>query len=540
MDKNPTIAADPDPVMRERAGQQARERGASGSLNEADAARLCHDLEVRLVELDMQNEDLRHLAEMFQRLIDTIPMMIVIFDPKLQQFRFNMASREILGWTEEDALGRDFMAMIFPDPDYRAEVAAFIRAREPGWRDWKATAKDDRVVESSWANISLSDNTWMGIGIDIRERKRVEKALLESERRFRLLTENASDLVVIFDAKGSVSYASPSVRPISGYAPDDLIGRSVLDLVHPEDLPLAASALRRAVARPGERIPLELRVRHNSGDWLYLSVTGVNLLQEPAIRGLVVNAHDITERKRSDEALRRRTDDLVRANREVVAAHDEASLYLDIMTHDVRNANNVSSMYADLLADLAQGDLKTYARKLRDSIDRSTEILGNVATIRRAHEEAGHLVPVNLDAVITAEIGDFPRASIRHENMQVEVLADNLLPMIFTNLLGNAVKFGGQDVEIVIRAEERDGEVLVSVEDNGPGVPAEDREAIFHRFERGHVKGRGEGLGLFIVRTLIERYGGRVWVEDRVSGQPERGAAFRFTLKPAALVSPRQ
>lgn len=523
MNKNPTIAAEPDPVM--------WERGASGSINEADPARLCHDLEVRLVELETQNEELRHLAERFEQLIDTTPMMVAIFDPKLQQFRFNRAFRDILGWTEEDAPGRDFMAMVFPAPDYRAEVAAFMQSLEPGWREWKATAKDGSIVESSWANISLSDNTWIGIGIDIPECKRVEETLLESEERFRLLTENASDLVVVFDTEGSVSYASPSVRSVGGYAPEDLIGTSFLDLVHPEDLPRAKDALRRAVARPGERIPLELRVRHNSGDWLYLDVTGVNLLEEPAIRGLVANAHDITGRKRSEEALRRRTDDLARANREVVAAHDEASLYLDIMTHDVRNANNVSRMYADLLIDLAEGDLKMYAGKLRDSIDRSTEILGNVATIRRAHEEAGHLVPVNLDAVITAEMGNFPRASIRYENQQAEVLADNLLPMIFTNLIGNAVKFGGQDVEIVIRVEARDADLLVTVADTGPGVPGEEKEAIFHRFERGHVKGRGEGLGLFIVRTLIERYGGRVWVEDRVSGQPERGAAFKFTLR---------
>ncbi len=99
---------------------------------------------------------------------------------------------------------------------------------------------------------------------------------------------------------------------------------------------------------------------------------------------------DISRRKEAEEALRRRTDDLIRKSQEVEAARDEANMYVDIMTHDVRNANNVSSMYADLLADLAEGDLKTYAEKLHDSIDRSSEILRNVATIRRAQQESGH------------------------------------------------------------------------------------------------------------------------------------------------------
>ena len=102
-------------------------------------------------------------------------------------------------------------------------------------------------------------------------------------------------------------------------------------------------------------------------------------------------------------------------------------MYLDIMTHDVRNANNVSSMYADLLMDLAEGNLKAYAEKLHASIDRSSEILMNVATIRRASEETGNLVPVNLDAVIREEIGNFPDASIRYEGPRVDVLADGLL-----------------------------------------------------------------------------------------------------------------
>ena len=79
----------------------------------------------------------------------------------------------------------------------------------------------------------------------------------------------------------------------------------------------------------------------------------------------------------------------------------------------------------------------------------------------------------------------------------------------------------------------RDGEVRVSVEDTGPGVPNGIKKRLFARFERGLGHGRGEGLGLFIVRTLVERYGGKVRVEDRVPGRPEEGAAFRFTLKKA-------
>jgi PAS domain S-box-containing protein len=133
-------------------------------------------------------EELRQKAEMLQRLIDTIPAMIAIFDPNLQQFQFNTALRNILGWTEEDAAKGDFMTKVYPDPAYRAQVSAFMQSLEPGWRDWKATAKDGSIVESSWANISLSDDTLIGIGIDLRERKQVEKALKDASKKLNLLT----------------------------------------------------------------------------------------------------------------------------------------------------------------------------------------------------------------------------------------------------------------------------------------------------------------------------------------------------------------
>ncbi|WP_243668585.1 ATP-binding protein [Methanoculleus chikugoensis] len=111
------------------------------------------------------------------------------------------------------------------------------------------------------------------------------------------------------------------------------------------------------------------------------------------------------------------------------------------------------------------------------------------------------------------------------------VLVDGLLSEVVTNLIGNAVKHGGPDVEIEILVEDaEEGTVQVTVADTGPGgIPKEIREAVFARFGQES----SQGLGLSIVRMLVERYGGRVWVEDRVPGHPEEGAAFRFTLRQA-------
>jgi len=219
--------------------------------------------------------------------------------------------------------------------------------------------------------------------------------------------------------------------------------------------------------------------------------------------------------------------------RQLEAAEREANLYLDILSHDIRNAENISSLYTDLLIDMLEGEAKGYAQKVRSSIRKSIEILRNVSTIRRIHHETATLAPVDIDRVIRDEIGVFPEIRIRYDGTVLEVMADPLLPEIFTNLIGNAVKFGGPAVEVTIGVEVSDGEVRVSVEDTGPGVPDTMKEAVFMRFGQNRNRKSGQGLGLSITRMLVERYGGRIRVDDRVPGHPECGAAFRFTLKRA-------
>ena len=217
--------------------------------------------------------------------------------------------------------------------------------------------------------------------------------------------------------------------------------------------------------------------------------------------------------------------------RQLEAAEREANLYLDILGHDIRNAENISGLYADLLVDALTGKEKEYAQRVRSSVRKSIDILRNVSTIRRIRHESASLLPIDLDEVLRDEIAIFAGSRIRYGGTGVMVMADGLLPEVFTNLIGNAVKFGGPEVEIAIRVEERGSEVVVVVEDTGPGVPDDRKEAVFMRFGPNQSKKSGQGLGLSITRMLVARYGGTIRVDDRIPGNPEEGAAFRFTLK---------
>jgi len=388
---------------------------------------------------------------------------------------------------------------------------------------------------------------FFGTASDITERKQAEAKLRAAmEREHLRATELDATLasiasgVIIYDTTGAIVRMNEAVRKMIDRTPTSF------DPIHFEERQTGFGILREdGTPLPPEATPYyralhgetvqgeEAMVTRLDREPLWVDTSAAPIRDgSGAIVGAIAILTDITERKRAEEALIRHTEELTRLHSELEAANREANLYLDILTHDIGNTENVSRLYADLLLETLDGEAARYMGKLKRSINKSIEILGTVSTIRRIYQASPELKETDLDRVIRGAIEVFPTSAIRYTGTGHQVRADDLLPVVFNNLIGNATKHGGPGVEIAVRVEELNGEVQVSVEDNGPGVPDEDKEAIFHRYEQ-HKRGVGEGLGLYLVQILVERYGGRVWAEDRVPGRPGEGAAFRFTLKNA-------
>ncbi len=160
--------------------------------------------------------------------------------------------------------------------------------------------------------------------------------------------------------------------------------------------------------------------------------------------------------------------EVLSAQSRLAEANDEANLYLDIITHDINNVNTSSLALTELLLmKIADAD-KTHAMHLIASIDQSIEIIGNVSTIRRLHERKEAIHPVDLDVIIRNEILHFSTARISYTGTATLVMADSLIGQIFTNLVGNSVKFAGTNAEIGIAVSDKGGMVEVVVTDNGP------------------------------------------------------------------------
>src|SRR5690606_10516810 len=139
---------------------------------------------------------------------------------------------------------------------------------------------------------------------EIAERRRMEEALQRSEEHFRLLIERSSDIASILGPDGTMKYQSPSIERVLGYTAEEMIGKSTFEFIHPDDVERTLEAFRAMLESPGEPQTVELRYRHKDGSWRVVECYGRTLLPDSASAGVVVNARDITERKRAEEELR--------------------------------------------------------------------------------------------------------------------------------------------------------------------------------------------------------------------------------------------
>ncbi len=168
----------------------------------------------------------------------------------------------------------------------------FVREVEVGGRFYQQTIS--RTPESGLLRI---------YGVDVTERRRAEDALRESEERFRSLVQNASDIIIVLDGDGTIVYESPAVERVLGYTQEERIGVGAFDLIHPEDRARVAEVFSEHRDRPGPFPTVEYRVRDKGGAWRRMEAIGENLLHDPVIKGIVVNSRDVTERRRTEEAL---------------------------------------------------------------------------------------------------------------------------------------------------------------------------------------------------------------------------------------------
>lgn len=407
----------------------------------------------------------------------------------------------------------DAIEHVLENPDETQTVQTRFRRADESWC-W---------IESTLRN-HLDDDMIEGILVSSREisKRKEREQRLERNKAF---LEHSPVAIAVVDESGKISYQSPASEQVVGLTADDLIGDVAFEYLHPEDRTDVVELFSELIENPDRSRTAEYRLEDGHGNWRWMQSTATNYLDDQKIEGIVIASVDVTERKEYEQRLEEQRDNLETVNQ--------------VVRHDIRNDLQLVTAYADLLAEHIEvgSDRHEYVEKVQKSASHAVELTRTareITDVMLTSEDDQEQVPLHNS--LTSELDEvqaaYSEAAITIEGAvpAVDVLADEMLESVFHNLLTNAIQHNDKPVpKVTVAVEDRPDTVRVRVADNGPGVPDEQKEKIFGKGQKG-LNSEGRGIGLHLVQTLVESYGGDVWVTDN----DPAGAVFVVELPKAS------
>ncbi|MEI7431734.1 MAG: response regulator [Betaproteobacteria bacterium] len=391
---------------------------------------------------------------------------------------------------------------------------------------------------------------------NITERKDAEEALRRSEAIHSKMVSNIGDVIVIIDQNGINRYKSANIEKWFGWSPEEVLGVSAWNNVHPDDLPSAQNFVGSLAAEPDAFGTTECRYRCKDGSYRWIEISIVNLFHDPDIQGLLGNYHDISERKAAEselikhrhhleELVASRTVELDKAREIAESANLAKSTFLANMSHEIRTPlNGIIGMTHILRRSTVTPNQIARLEKIDISAAHLLSIINDILDLSKI--EAGRIVleeaPVAINSLlvnIKSILGARAQAKGLHLRVEIDssppdVLGDpTRLQQALLNYVGNAIKFT-ENGTITLRCmtlEERVDSVRIrfEVQDTGIGIATNVLTRLFTPFEQADAstsrKYGGTGLGLTITRRLAELMGGEAGVESTQGV----GSTFWFT-----------
>jgi PAS domain S-box-containing protein len=294
--------------------------GAQDYIMKNNMSRLCPAIARELDEADSRNkrkqmeQALSQSEEKYRNILENIEDGYYEVDLAGNFTFFNGSLCRILGFSHKEMISMNNRQYTEEEGSKKLfhVLNQVYKTGEPAKEfDWQIIRKDGtkRHIEASVSllkDLSGKPTGFRGIVRDITERKLADQSLRESEKYFKEITENSSDIIVITDKNGDIKYCSRSIERFSGYKPEELIGKSVFIFIHPDEVERAAHDFGEAIAIKDSPIPPNaFRVVHKDASERYFEGMGKNLLDNPSVAGIVMNIHDVTERRLAEEALRK-------------------------------------------------------------------------------------------------------------------------------------------------------------------------------------------------------------------------------------------
>ncbi|WP_440949292.1 PAS domain S-box protein [Methanosphaerula subterraneus] len=477
---------------------------------------------------------LRESEERYRLIADTMEDLVWMMGPDHEILFISPSMERALGYSFEELQGRPLERYLTRESRILVEKAA-RREHEgeqgavgPGTLDLEFRRKNGSTARSEVQLTVIGGGEGhptgvLGVGRDATARRRAELALRESEERFRLLAENATDMIARHSLAGAFWYVSPVCMPLLGYTSEQLISRSSFEFIHPDDLGIVQQAYTDVLTTP-DVVRACYRFRRIDGTYIWFETIG-RAIWDP-VTGLPIEIHtssrEITDRKRLEEAITVQNEELQRYSTALAQANRKLNLLNSVTRHDILNQLTVISGYLEILQnDITDPVLIGYLRRQQ----RAAELIQHQIEFTKAYQNLGAEAPrwqkaseVLAAAVVSLDLGG---VTLDADLDGLEIFADLLLERVFFNLVENGIRHGEDVTRIKLWYVETDREVVLAYQDDGIGIPVAQKEQIF---ERGY--GSNTGLGLFLIREILSITG----IGIREIGEEGEGARFLITI----------
>jgi PAS domain S-box-containing protein len=339
-------------------------------------------------------------------------------------------------------------------------------------------------------------------------------------------TKPQDSFTFVTDRNGDFVSLSPAVYYVLGYAPGELLGRSFASLAAKDSFGRSSAVMYQLLQGRQSFRGMEIGLARSDGRTFETEISGRPVVETGQFRGYQGVVLAVSEYLFPAEV--------------PVVTERETGLILDLVCHDIQNINQAQIWYLELILGNLAPDSPSYGyiQKCRELVTGSSDLLRNAQKLHRISSGTRTLEKVDIESVLSESMGQLPGNPGRDVKINLTigeactVMANALLKDTFINIIGNAIKHSSGPLVVDVIAEKI---VLgsakycqVTVEDNGPGIPDAIKRHLFYRFDRGDAGGKG--IGLFLVRKLVEGYGGKVQVEDRVPGDYRQGCRFIVLL----------
>ncbi len=418
-------------------------------------------------------------------ILNNVTDLIVTTDMNRVVTSWNKVIERLSGITEEEAVGRRFREVI--DADYfpfTHDQVAEIVFKEGIWKGEVSFTGSNKEKKYLLHTISLLRNEQgdaiglLGVGKDITERKKAEASLQKSELFYRNLISKSLDGIIMTNAEGVITYSGPSVTQVSGFKPEDLLGRNIFEFVHPDDKGEAFEAFKSEVSGESTSRYLEFRILNVEGHWVWMSLRAHNLLNDPVFKSLVIYFSDITEqRKLSQQLIDQEIQKQKLLTEATITGQEKERQQIGKELHDNINQHlTTARLYLEVANEKATGEIQEL---IRLSLKNIGEMIKEIRTLSQS------LVPPTLgdiglvesiqelcDSLKRAHTFSIDFVSRHFEESAITEIMKLMLFRIIQEQVNNIIRHS-HATEVHIKLQSDAESVILSIQDNGTGFDQE-------------------------------------------------------------------